>query len=68
MQVLEGSAADTFGIQAGDVIMASSATAGDQLWSHDSAEGVRSALSTRFVMNSSVMGSRFLSRCLSAIV
>lgn len=42
------------GIIVGDLIVATSATAGDQMWSHDTVEGIKSALSTRFVMSASV--------------
>ena len=52
--VVEGSKAETFGILKGDVIVATSATAGDQMWSHSSAESIKAALSTRFVMSSTV--------------
>ena len=53
-QVLEGSHADKIGIMPGDVIVASSATAGSKMWSHASVDGIKSALSTRFVMSASV--------------
>ena len=53
-QIFQGSKAHDFGIEVGDTITAISATAGDQMWSHDSLEGVKSALSTRFVMSSTV--------------
>lgn len=46
--------ADSIGIEKGDIITAIQATAGDQLWEHVTEESVRSALNTRFVMNSSV--------------
>jgi len=42
------------GIQEHDLIVATSATAGGLVWSHNSAEGVKSALSTRFVMSNTV--------------
>lgn len=53
-QVLTNSKAEKLGIRTGDIIAATSATAGDQMWAHDSAESVRSALSTRFVMSATV--------------
>lgn len=53
-QVFAGSRAEGLGLQQGDLIVATSATAGDQMWSHDSVDSVRSALSTRFVMSASV--------------
>ena len=53
-QVLAGSHADKIGIMPGDVIVASSATAGSKMWSHASVDGIKSALSTRFVMSASV--------------
>mmetsp|Transcript_31628 Transcript_31628/g.45553 ORF Transcript_31628/g.45553 Transcript_31628/m.45553 type:complete len:1038 (+) Transcript_31628:41-3154(+) len=53
-QVFPGSRAESLGLQRGDLIVATSATAGDQMWSHDSVDSVRSALSTRFVMSASV--------------
>lgn len=49
-----GSKAEQLGVKEGDVVAATSATAGDQLWSHSSAEGVLSALNTRFVMSPTV--------------
>ena len=49
-----GSAAEQLGIKEGDIIAATSATAGDQLWMHNSADGVKSALNTRFVMSPTV--------------
>jgi hypothetical protein len=33
------------------MIVATSATAGESLWTHDNAESVKSALATRFVMS-----------------
>ena len=48
------SKAAELGVQIGDIIVATSATAGSQLWTHDTLEGVKSALSTRFVMSSTV--------------
>lgn len=53
-QVLVGSHAEKIGIMPGDVIVASSATAGSKMWSHASVDGIKSALSTRFVMSASV--------------
>ena len=53
-QVAPGSYANSIGIEVGDIITAIQATAGDQLWEHVTEESVRSALNTRFVMNSSV--------------
>ena len=49
-----GSNAEQLGIKEGDIIAATSATAGDQLWMHNSADGVKSALNTRFVMSPTV--------------
>ena len=49
-----GSKAEQLGVKEGDIIAAVSATAGDQLWSHASAEGVQAALSTRRVMSPTV--------------
>ena len=43
------------GIMVNDIVVATSATAGDQLWAHDSADSVKSALNTRFVMNPMVV-------------
>ena len=42
------------GIMVNDIV-ATFATAGDQLWAHDSADSVKSALNTRFVMNPMVV-------------
>lgn len=53
-QVAPRSYAYSIGIEKGDIITAIQATAGDQLWEHVTEESVRSALNTRFVMNSSV--------------
>ena len=52
--VTPGSKAETLGIQKGDHVVAISATAGDQMWTHNSLESVKSNLSTRFVMSSTV--------------
>ena len=38
-QVVKDSKAETLGIAVGDLIVATSATAGDQMWSHDTVEG-----------------------------
>ena len=46
-QVFLGSKAEKLGLRRGDMIVSTSATAGDNMWSHDSVESVRSALSTR---------------------
>ncbi len=53
-QVQPNSKAAQLGIEPGDLILATSATAGDNMWSHNAAEGVKSALSTRFVIYSTV--------------
>ena len=47
IKVFSGSKADKLGLRRGDVIVSTSATAGDNMWFHDSVESVRSALSTR---------------------
>eukprot|EP01041_Mallomonas_annulata_P005489 gene5489-11036_t len=52
--VTPGSKAATSGIEPGDRVIATSATAGDQMWAHNSVEGIKSALNTRFVMSSTV--------------
>jgi len=52
--VYPNSNAEGLGIKPNDVILAISATAGDKLWFHGTVEGLVSALSTRFVMSSSV--------------
>jgi len=52
--VCNNSKAEGLGIKVNDVIVAISATAGDKLWFHGTVEGLISALSTRFVMSSSV--------------
>jgi hypothetical protein len=54
IQVLADSKAKQLGIEPGDVILSTSATAGDNMWNHNAAEGVKSALSTRFVIYSTV--------------
>lgn len=48
------SVAAKLGVLNGDIIAATSATAGGQMWGHESADSVNSALSTRFVMTSTV--------------
>ena len=53
-EVVKGSTADLAGIRKGDYIVSTSATAGDSMWSHDTVEGVQSALNTRFVMSPTV--------------
>lgn len=53
-KVYEDSKAYHSGISIGDKIVATSATAGDMMWSHKSADSIKSALSTRFVMCSNV--------------
>jgi pentatricopeptide repeat protein len=45
---------EALGVRSGDVVVSTSATAGDQMWSHDSVESIRSALATRFVLYPSV--------------
>lgn len=52
--VIPHSKAESLGIQKGDHVVAISATAGDQMWTHNSLESVKSTLSTRFVMSSTV--------------
>lgn len=52
--VSPNSRAEGLGIKVNDIIVAISATAGDKLWFHGTVEGLVSALSTRFVMSSSV--------------
>ena len=54
-KVHEKSRAAEMGIKVNDIVVATSATAGDQLWAHDSADSVKSALNTRFVMNPTVV-------------
>lgn len=63
--VYSNSKAEGLGIKVNDVILAISATAGDKLWFHGTVEGLVSALSTRFVMSSSV--TLHLERSLSSI-
>ena len=46
-QVTPGSKAEQLGLLPGDCIVATSATAGDNMWTHDSDESVKSALNTR---------------------
>lgn len=53
--VHEGSRAEEMGIKVNDIIVSTSATAGDQLWTHDSEVSVKSALNTRFVMSPTVV-------------
>lgn len=52
--VTPGSKAEQLGLLSGDIIVATSATAGDQMWTHESDESVKSALNTRFVMSPQV--------------
>ena len=52
--VVSGSKAQQLGILEGDLIVATSATAGDSLWTHDNAESIKSAINTRFVMSPTV--------------
>ena len=52
--ILSGSKAQQLGILEGDLIVATSATAGDSLWTHDNAESIKSAINTRFVMSPTV--------------
>ena len=49
-----GRRAEELGVAVGDLIVATSATAGDSLWVHDNADSIKSALSTRFVMHGNV--------------
>ena len=53
-EVTPGSKSEKFGVLKGDYITSTSATAGDSLWTHNTADGVKSAITTRFVMSSSV--------------
>lgn len=53
-KVKSGSKLEALGVRPGDVIVSTSATAGDQMWSHDSVQSIRSALATRFVLYPSV--------------
>jgi pentatricopeptide repeat protein len=53
-KVTKGSKAEACGINTGDRILATSATAGQSMWAHTSADGVKAALNTRFVMSSTV--------------
>jgi hypothetical protein len=55
IQVTLGSKADQLGLKLGDIIVATSATAGDQMWTHESDESVKSALNTRYVHTSMCM-------------
>eukprot|EP01035_Chromulina_nebulosa_P020959 gene20959-27163_t len=48
--VPKGSKVEQLGILSGDIVVATSATAGNQLWTHDSVDSIKSALSTRFVL------------------
>ena len=52
--VVSGSKAQQLGILEGDLVVATSATAGDSLWTHDNAESIKSAINTRFVMSPTV--------------
>jgi hypothetical protein len=52
--VVAGSKAQQMGILEGDLIVATSATAGDSLWTHENAESIKSAINTRFVMSPTV--------------
>lgn len=52
--VHKDSRAANMGIKVNDIIVSTSATAGDQLWTHDSEVSVKSALNTRFVMSPTV--------------
>jgi len=54
-KVQAGSKAAALGVMRGDCIMATSATVGGQIWYHDTAESVKSAITTRFVLNSDVI-------------
>ena len=54
-KVLPGTKASDMGVQEGDVIVSTSATAGDHIWAHESAFSVKSALNTRFVMSPTVV-------------
>jgi len=49
----DGKAAQ-LGISTGDTIVATSATAGALMWTHHTADSIKSALSTRFVMSATV--------------
>jgi pentatricopeptide repeat protein len=53
-EVLEDSEAAKTGILAGDKILATSATAGENMWTHTSLEGIKAALNTRFVISNTV--------------
>jgi len=51
-EVVEGSVADKLGLKVGDVIVGTSATMGEQVWAKSTLDGVRSAISSRKLMNS----------------
>jgi len=53
--VVKGSIAWNAGVRVSDVIVATSATIGDQLWPKSTLDGVRSSLSSRKVLNSYAM-------------
>lgn len=52
--VVRGSLAWEAGVRAGDLLMATSATIGDKLWPKSTLDGVRSALSSRKIMSSTM--------------
>jgi len=54
MQVQPDGGAAQLGISTGDTIVATSATAGALMWTHHTADSIKSALSTRFVMGATV--------------
>ncbi|CAJ1953306.1 unnamed protein product [Cylindrotheca closterium] len=52
--VLKGGAAWTAGVRAGDILQATSATMGNQMWPKSTLEGVRSAMLSRKATSSSI--------------
>ena len=52
--VLKGGAAWTAGVRAGDILQATSATMGNQMWPKSTVEGVRSAMQSRKATSSSI--------------
>ena len=53
-RVMRGSLAWNSGIRAGDRVIATSATIGDKMWPKSTLDGIRSAISSRKVMSSTV--------------
>jgi len=53
-RVIRGSMAWNAGVRSGDFLLATSATLGDKIWPKSTLDGVRSALSSRKIMSSSM--------------